>query len=150
VRLSSIDATTQEAADAAMVVPTTIHVCITCRRPTDHESFPRPGALLARATADAAVGANIAVRRVRCLANCSRGLSAAIACEHRWTYVFGDLEPTRDAAALVQGARLLAAATDGVMPWRDRPAALKRGLIARVPPFDHEDADPDADAKECR
>jgi predicted metal-binding protein len=145
--LSSIDAMTQEPADAAVVVPT-IHVCITCRRPSDPESFPRPGALLARATAAAAIGANVAVRRVRCLANCSRGLSAAIACERHWTYVFGDLEPDRDAAALIQGARLLAAAPDGVMPWRDRPAALKRGLIARVPPFDHEDADPDADAKE--
>ena len=26
--------------------------------------------------------------------------------------------------------------TDGLMPWRGRPDALKRGLIARVPPFD--------------
>ena len=145
--MSSIDATTKEPADAAVVVPTTIHVCITCRRPSDPDSFPRPGARLARATATAAIGTAIAVRRVRCLANCSRGLSAAIACQHHWTYVFGDLDPTDDAAALVQGARLLAAATDGVMPWRDRPAALKRGLIARVPPFDHEDAAPDADTE---
>jgi predicted metal-binding protein len=146
--LSAINDMTKEPAPAAVVVPTTIHVCITCRRPTDPDSHPRPGALLARATAAAAIGTHIAVRRVRCLANCSRGLSAAIACEHRWTYVFGDLEPTGDATALVQGARLLAATTDGVMPWRGRPTALKRGLIARVPPFDHEDADPDADTKE--
>ena len=147
--MSSIKATTKEPADAAVVVPTTIHVCITCRRPADPDAFPRPGALLARATATAAFGTNIAVRRVRCLANCSRGLSAAIACEDRWTYVFGDLEATRDATALVQAARLLAAAPDGVMPWRDRPEALRRGLIARVPPFGHEEADPVADAKEC-
>jgi predicted metal-binding protein len=141
VSLSSTNATTKEPADAAVVVPTTIHVCITCRRPTDPDSFPRPGALLAHATANAAIGANIAVRRVRCLANCSRGLSAAIACERRWTYVFGDLDPAHDAAALVAGARLLAATTDGLMPWRERPAALKRGLIARVPPCDYEDAE---------
>ena len=146
--MSSIDATTKDPADAAVVVPTTIHVCITCRRPTDPDTFPRPGALLARATATAAVGTNTAVRRVRCLANCNRGLSAAISCERRWTYVFGDLEATRDAVALIEGARLLAAAADGVMPWRNRPEALKRGLIARVPPFDHEEVDPDAAAKE--
>ena len=146
--MSAIDAPTKQPAAAAVVVPTTIHVCITCRRPGDPDSFPRPGVSLARATAAAAFGTNIAVRRVRCLANCSRGLTAAIACERRWTYVFGDLEASGDAAALVQGARLLAGATDGVMPWRDRPAALKRGLIARVPPFDYEDAAPDADAKE--
>ena len=138
--MSSANTTTKEP-PAAVVVPTTIHVCITCRRPTDSESYPRPGALLAHATAMAAIGANIAVRRVRCLAKCSRGLSAAIACERRWTYVFGDLDPTHDAAALIAGARLLAATTDGLMPWRDRPAALKRGLIARVPPCDYEDAE---------
>jgi predicted metal-binding protein len=139
--VSSISATTREPADAAVAVPTTIHVCITCRRPTDPESFPRPGALFARTTADAAIGTNIAVRRVRCLANCRRGLSAAIGCERRWTYVFGDLDPGRDAPALVHGARLLAATSDGVMPWRERPEALKRGMIARIPPCDHEDAE---------
>ena len=42
--------------------------------------------------------------------------------------------PTRE--ALVQGAQLLAGSADGLMPWRGRPDALKRGLIARVPPFD--------------
>ena len=41
-----------------------------------------------------------------------------------------------DAQALVQGARLLAQSADGLMPWKGRPEALKRGLIARVPPFD--------------
>ena len=108
----------------------TVHACITCRRSADPDLLPRPGALLARATATAAIGTNIAVRRVRCLANCSRGLSAASTCERRWTYVFADLEATRDATALIQGAKLLAVA-DGVMPWRDRPEVFKRGLTAR-------------------
>ena len=53
-----------------------------------------------------------------------------------WTYVFGHLDPATDAQALVQGAKLLAGSADGLMPWRGRPDALKRGLIARVPPFD--------------
>ena len=55
-------------------------------------------------------------------------------------YVFGDLHAETDAAALVEGARLFARSSDGLMPWRDRPPPLKRGLIARVPPIDHEDA----------
>ena len=38
--------------------------------------------------------------------------------------------------ALIEGARLFSHATDGVMPWRGRPEALKRGLIARTPPID--------------
>ena len=53
-----------------------------------------------------------------------------------WTYVFGHLDPAADAEALVAGARLLAGSADGLLPWRGRPEPLKRGLIARVPPFD--------------
>jgi predicted metal-binding protein len=121
--------------------PITIFVCITCRRCGDPEDSPRPGASLAAATIKAAQGTAIAVHRVRCLANCNRGLSAALKRDGGWSYVFGDLHAETDAAALVEGARLFARSSDGLMPWRDRPAPLKRGLIARVPPTDHEDAE---------
>ncbi len=133
------DTTAMHAGCADAEPSATIHVCITCRRPDDPEVFPRPGADLARATAAAAEGANIRVRRVRCLANCKRGLSAAIRCDGAWSYAFGDLEAASGAAALVQGARLLAAANDGIMPWRGRPEPLKRGMIARLPPLHFED-----------
>jgi predicted metal-binding protein len=126
-------------------------VCITCRAAThpsdtpgadtpradapDADDAPRAGLALAEATAVAAANASdISVQRIRCLGNCSRGLSAAIRCENTWTYVFGGLEPTRDGPSLIIGARLLALAADGIMPWRGRPESLKRGLIARVPP----------------
>jgi predicted metal-binding protein len=115
----------------------TIYVCTTCKRAGDADSEPRPGALLAAATEQAADGTEVQVRRLRCLANCTRGPSAAMRCNGSWTYVFGNL----DAACgpdLVTGARLLASATDGIMPWRGRPDVLKRGLIARVPPLDFE------------
>jgi predicted metal-binding protein len=59
-------------------------------------------------------------------------------CDGSWTYVFGGLDETLDAPALVEGARLLARAADGLLPWRGRPEILKRGLIARVPPIDFE------------
>ncbi|MFZ3309685.1 MAG: metal-binding protein, partial [Xanthobacteraceae bacterium] len=42
---------------------------------------------------------------------------------------------------LIDGARLLAAAADGILPWRGRPDVLKRGLIARVPPLGFQEAD---------
>jgi predicted metal-binding protein len=116
---------------------TTVLVCVTCRSSSDLEEAARGGVALADAT-DVAVGdaTDVEVERVRCLGNCSRGLSAAIRCRHAWTYVFGGLEADRDGAALVVGARLLASADDGLMPWRGRPEPLKRGLIARIPPLD--------------
>ena len=136
----------------------TVLVCITCRAAADADTSaaptldadavavdsaadvlvadePRPGLVLAEATATAAANASdISVQRVRCLGNCGRGLSAAIRCDNAWTYVFGGLEAPRDGLTLIAGARLLAGAADGIMPWRDRPEPLKRGLVARIPP----------------
>jgi predicted metal-binding protein len=112
----------------------TIYVCITCRHSGEPECEPCAGAILAAATAKAAEGTGVTVRPVRCLANCTRGPSAAVRCNGSWTYVFGGLDVVCG-PALVEGARLLARAADGLMPWRGRPEPLKRGLIARVPPI---------------
>ena len=119
----------------------TIYVCITCKRQgtqdSEPDSEPRPGALLATATERAADGTEVTVRRLKCLANCTRGPSAAMRANGSWTYVFGGLD-ANCADALVEGARLLAGAADGILPWRGRPDVLKRGLISRVPPLDFE------------
>ena len=111
----------------------TIYVCVTCRRAGEPEE-PRPGALLAAATSTAAQGSGVTVQRVKCLANCTRGASAAMRANGSWTYIFGGLDPTCG-GALIDGARLLAKAPDGILPWRGRPEVLKRGLIARMPPI---------------
>jgi len=118
----------------------TVYVCITCRRADDPDVEPRPGALLADAAARAALGSGVAVRRVRCLANCTRGPSAAVRANGSWAYIFGGLDLS-GASALIDGARLLAGAADGIMPWRGRPEPLRRGLIARVPPLDFTEED---------
>jgi predicted metal-binding protein len=125
-----------DGAAVAAKAATTIYVCVTCRRPGDADDAPRPGATLAAMTESAADGRDVIVRRVRCLANCKRGCSAAVRRDGAWTYVFGDLDATSAGAALVEGAQLFAQSTDGLMPWRGRPEPLKRGLVARVPPID--------------
>ena len=127
-----------------MIQTPVIYVCTTCKRqgqPESEPDEPRPGALLAAATELAASGTEVTVRRLRCLANCTRGPSAAMRCNGSWTYLFGGLD-TANAEALVEGARLLATAADGILPWRGRPDILKRGLIARIPPIDFEEVDP--------
>lgn len=129
------------AVSPAVTVAATIYVCTTCRGQGTADGETRPGALLAAATREAAAGTGIGVCFIECLANCNRGPSAAVRCAGSWTYVFGGLD-IGCAAALVDGARLLAAAPDGIMPWRGRPEPLKRGLIARVPPVDSEQVRP--------
>jgi predicted metal-binding protein len=117
-----------------------VYVCVTCRRAGEPEAEPRPGALLAAATERAADGTEVEVRRLRCLANCTRGPSAVMRCNGSWTYVFGGLD-TVNASALIEGAKLLAGASDGILPWRGRPEILKRALIARIPPIDFVESD---------
>ena len=117
-----------------------IYVCVTCRHAGEPADEPRPGALLADATEKAAAGTEVEVRRLRCLANCTRGPSAAMRCNVSWTYIFGGLDAA-DADALVAGVKLLARASDGILPWRGRPEILKRTLIARVPPLDFMESD---------
>ena len=135
-RFDSASATDSAApADAPMV-----YVCVTCRPAGQPESPVRPGEILAAATAQAAGGTDVQVRRMRCLGNCTRGPSAAMRANGSWTYVFGGLDVTC-ADALIEGARMLAGAADGILPWRGRPAPLKRGLVARVPPIGFEEVD---------
>lgn len=115
----------------------TVLVCTTCGAAGAPAGTPPPGLVLARRTA-ASLGdaGDVRVEGVRCLANCSRGPSAAIRCDGAWTYLFGHLDERRDGPALLDGARLLAAAGDGLLPWRGRPEVLKRAMIARLPPAD--------------
>ena len=131
----------QPTIEAEIDAAATVIVCITCRRATDPEDFPRPGLAFAAAVAEAAKETGVRVKRVRCLANCKRGLSAAVRREAGWTYIFGDLDAATAAPALIEGARLFARADNRVMPWRDRPQPLKTGLIARVPPDDYEEVE---------
>ncbi len=126
---------------SAAVAAPVIYVCITCRRVGEPDSDERPGAVLAAATERAASGTEVEVRRLVCLANCTRGPNAALRANGSWTYVFGGLD-AGCAQALVDGARLLAGAANGIMPWRGRPEALKRGLITRVPPLGFPGDDP--------
>ena len=127
--------------DAPAIAPgPTIYVCTTCRPPGEPDSAVRPGAILASATVAAAAGTEVDVRPMRCLGNCSRGASAALRANGSWTYLFGGLDASC-AEALIEGARMLAGAAGGILPWRGRPERLKRGMIARIPPLGFQEID---------
>jgi predicted metal-binding protein len=110
----------------------TLFVCVTCG--AEGDGRPARGEALLQAARAAGAPAATAIEPVRCLANCKRALSAAIARADGWTYVFGDLDDD-SAGDLIEGARLLALAEDRLMPWRGRPERLKRGMVARIPPL---------------
>lgn len=110
----------------------TIIVCSSCRFRDGPAIEPRPGTELCNATEAAAAGTGVTVKRVACLGNCRRGISAAMLRPGSWSYIFGELNP-QSAGDLIKGAKLFATSKDGFMPFSARPESLKRGLIARIP-----------------
>jgi predicted metal-binding protein len=116
----------------------TIYVCITCRPPGEPDNPFRPGEILADSAARAAEHADVRVVKVKCLGVCNRPPTVGLRANGAWTYVFSGLA-LDGGADLVVAARMLANDPEGLLPWQGRPKSLKRGMVARVPPFDFEE-----------
>jgi predicted metal-binding protein len=114
---------------------TVLYVCTTCRRAGDDPDGPRAGArLLAALRGQAGDAPDLRIEPVECLSVCKRPCTVAVASEDRWTYVYGDLDPAASAAVILSGLAAYAATADGIVPWRERPAAFRTGVVARIPP----------------
>jgi predicted metal-binding protein len=119
--------------------PTSIYVCITCRNaneplePRDQRAGARLFAILEAHPARA--DPTLRLIPVECLSVCKRPCTVSFAAPGKWTYVYGDLPHATSAETIFSGAKLHAAASDGLIPWPQRPEALKRGVIARIPPL---------------
>lgn len=115
-----------------------ILVCASCRAAGGDPDAARPGATLAAALhAALADGAHpgIAVETVECLSVCKRPCTVALTGAGRWTYVYGDLDPEAGAGTLLTFARQYRETTDGIVPWRERAEAIRKGVVARIPPL---------------
>ena len=114
--------------------PVIITVCTSCRA-AGVQGEDAPGRDLFLAVQAAASGhSRFVVRPTQCLSVCTRVCTISLSGEGRYTFLFGDLDPATDAAAIVDMAKACAAAEHGFVPWKDRPEALRKGMIARVPP----------------
>ena len=116
-----------------------LHVCITCRPaggPDEREL--RPGAILYRALARRS---RTPTHR-RCgwrRSSASRSASGPA----RSRSPVRDAGPTSTATStrtlsvetILDGLRRYAATSDGLVPWRERPEAFRKGVVARIPPF---------------
>lgn len=121
--------------DTGGLVPTTIYVCVTCRAEGDASEL-RAGRRLHDAIVDE-VGRDPSLRvvSVECLSVCRRPCSVGFAAPGKWTYVYGDLPADVSAPVLAEAARLYGAAPDGLIPWKLRADAIRKGVVARVPPL---------------
>ena len=77
---------------------------------------------------------NVNVQPVECLSACNRFCAIALASPTKTTLMFGDLPALDSATAIAQLATQYTASDDGVIPRRDRPVLLQKGILARIPP----------------
>jgi predicted metal-binding protein len=82
---------------------------------------------------------DIQLKAVECLSVCKRACTIAVSAPDKWTYVIGDLDPARDMDALSDYLDAYARDPNGTPPLKQRPAAIRSGTIARIPPLTHKD-----------
>lgn len=113
-----------------------ITVCTDCRITG---TACRPGLeLLARlndslSRMGAASGPDFSIEGTVCMAGCKRPCTIAFQASGKATYLFGDITPDTDIAALVDFAALYAERPDGLTREAERPRGLGGKTIARIP-----------------
>jgi predicted metal-binding protein len=120
--------------------PVRLMVCTTCRATGADADAPRPGAQLLAALGEALAtegeaGAHVIVEPVECLSVCKRPCTVSITAPGRWTYVYGDVDAAAHAGPLIAFAAQYQATADGLVPWRERPEFIRKGVVARIPPL---------------
>lgn len=117
--------------------PVNVFVCTSCRKATpDGDGFHNPG----RALADALQTClrddrDITVTPVECLAVCNRPSTIALVGEGKWTYIIGNLDEALHIDQIAESARAYQSSDNGIIPWKERPEAFRKGVVGRVPPL---------------
>ena len=121
----------------------TLSICLRCRDGREDRNTHldrRGGRRLAHAVADAfsdstAAHRGIRLRGVNCMSNCKRPCTIALSGPGRFTYLFGDLDPTVHVGDILSVAVAYAEAEGGFLPRPARPEVLRAGILGRIPPL---------------
>jgi len=119
-------------------IPVRILVCTTCRAEGEalEPRETRSGARLHAALMAARGDGDPEVVGVECFSVCKRPCTLSFSAPGAWTYVYGDFAADADPREIFAAARLYGASPQGLIPWRERPIALKKGVVARLPPLE--------------
>ncbi len=121
----------------------TLSICLRCRDGREDSNSGlemRGGRRLAQAVAhvfpdSTAARHGIRLRGVNCMSNCKRSCTVALSAPGRFTYLFGDLDPTLHAGDVLSVAAAYAEAEAGYLPRPARPEVLRAGILGRIPPL---------------
>jgi predicted metal-binding protein len=114
-----------------------IHVCTTCRAEGEplEPREARAGARLYAALKTARSENDPDVLAIECFSVCRRPCTVGFSAPGSWTYVYGDFAAETEPAEILAAARLYSESPQGLIPWKQRPKALKKGVVARFPPL---------------
>ena len=108
----------------------TLFVCTTCKRgPAEAPLGPD----LIAALDGAGLPDGMEVVGTACMSNCTRPLSVALAAPEKATYMLAEIDPATDVEPLVELARIYAEKPDGQTKLLERPKAIRRKIIGRIP-----------------
>ena len=112
------------------MTPINLMICVTCQQGDD-----RPGARMHDTLQTALAGrTNIRLQAVECMSVCKRACTVGVSSPGKWTYIIGDLDAANDTQALCEYLTAYAGDPNGTPPLKQRPAAIRSGTIARIPP----------------
>jgi predicted metal-binding protein len=85
------------------------------------------------------------IQPVACMSACDRACVISFAAPGKHTYLFGDLahdlaSPNLAIDAILTCATKYLAQPQGLLPWADRPEPLKKGILAKIPPYSYSSA----------
>jgi predicted metal-binding protein len=111
-----------------------IVACFTCGS-SDRDSEGRTrGERLIAALAAQVARPEVAVSSVRCLWSCSQSCAVHVRAAGKVSYVLARLEPNDETAgALLDWSALYARSTDGAVPFKTWPQALRGHFVCRIP-----------------
>jgi predicted metal-binding protein len=78
------------------------------------------------------------IQAVGCMSACSRACAISFAGAGKHTYLFGDIASTDANISLsniLDCAEKYYQHPTGDLPWKERPAPLKQGILAKIPPL---------------
>lgn len=111
-------------------------VCTTCTR-TGGDC--KPGLALIQAlqrpaaACDSMLPDGFRVSGTVCMSGCSHPCTVAFVADGKTSYLFGDIDPDADVEALLEFAALYRARGDGATRWAERPGAIRRKILGRIP-----------------
>jgi predicted metal-binding protein len=84
------------------------------------------------------LAAEFPIQAVGCMSACSRSCAISFAAAGKHNYLFGDIVATETDVPLsniLDCAERYYQHPTGVLPWAERPAPLKQGILAKIPPL---------------